>query len=90
MSGHFALDETIYRSTAGGASGVGTSLEEAFLVVGLSAALAPAAERRVAPDGNGAYTRDEVIQFYGGTAEWDAGSSDVAAPADGDGDSEPY
>ena len=90
MSGHFALDETIYRSTAGGASGVGTSLEEAFLVVGLSAALAPAAERRVAPDGNGPYTRDEFIQFYGGTAEWDAGSSDVAAPADGDGDSEPY
>ena len=28
-------------------------------------------EVRVAPDG-GTYTRDEFIQFYGGTDEWDA------------------
>jgi hypothetical protein len=28
--------------------------------------------KRVAPDGGGPYSRDEFVQFYGGTDEWDA------------------
>lgn len=35
-------------------------------------------EKRVAPDG-GWYTKDEFVDFYGGTAEWDE-----AAPIEGE------
>ena len=37
--------------------------------------------RRVAPDGV-AYTHAEFIEFYGGTAEWDAAADAAAAPGD--------
>ena len=29
-------------------------------------------EQRMAPDGTGKYTKEEFVEYYGGTAEWDA------------------
>ena len=29
-------------------------------------------EQRMAPDGSGKYTKEEFVEYYGGTAEWDA------------------
>ena len=34
--------------------------------------------RRCAPDGN-EYTRDEFVEFYGGTSEWDAAAQSEKA-----------
>lgn len=35
-------------------------------------------ERRMAPDGSGMYTRDEFVDYYRGTTEWDQAAGNAA------------
>ena len=46
-----------------------------------STASCPRTERRWAPDDTGYYTEEEFVEFYGGTAEWDAADAEQQAPA---------
>ena len=40
-------------------------------------------EKRMAPDGTGKYTKEEFVEYYGGTAEWDAAvGTNIAASSE--------
>ena len=40
-------------------------------------------EQRMAPDGSGKYTKEEFVEYYGGTAEWDAAvATNIAASSE--------
>jgi len=64
----------------------GADVDVARLAAGRAAAAGAGAEgeRRIAPDGE-QYSRAEFIEFYGGTAEWDAAAT-AGAGADQEGD----
>eukprot|EP00747_Dinoflagellata_sp_TGD_P165299 gnl/TRDRNA2_/TRDRNA2_186387_c0_seq1.p1 gnl/TRDRNA2_/TRDRNA2_186387_c0~~gnl/TRDRNA2_/TRDRNA2_186387_c0_seq1.p1 ORF type:complete len:679 (+),score=148.87 gnl/TRDRNA2_/TRDRNA2_186387_c0_seq1:65-2101(+) len=49
----------------------------------------PDEEKRVAPDGTGSYTKQEFVDHYGGTAEWDASPVDPAFPGPAAGEGSP-